>query len=117
MENKYDSIEISNIKALNKGAFIAVCDIYLPSVNFKMLDVKIFEKNNSQWVGLYTKEFINANGQTKHKNLISFDTEEDKLSFTNKVLFVVNKFLEKENMNSTEIVDNSMLSLSEEAPF
>lgn len=115
MENQFDSMEILNIKQVNKGALVAVCDIHLPSVKFKMLDVKIFEKNNSQWLGLYTKEFINANGQNKHKQLIAFDSEQDKLDFTNKVLFSVNKHIEKNGQFVASL--DSLTPIDDDSPF
>lgn len=78
--------EINNIREINKGALKAVGDVRIPSLKMNLKEVKFFDKGDSRWVTLPSKEFVNELNERKYIELVTFDTPAMKTRFCEQIL-------------------------------
>lgn len=105
-------IQIENVNPIRKGSLLAICDVYIKPWHLRLHEVRIFERGVNRWIGLPSKEFVNAAGEKKYIELLSFDSEAVKGRFRDQIVAAVDKFLETNPEMEAEAVIKD-----EELPF
>lgn len=105
-------IEIQNVEAVNKGAFLAKCDVYIKPWHMILKEVKIFEKGTYRFVGLPARKWETDEGD-KWVELVQFDSDAVKKRFCHQVKEAVEAYLEKNpNMEPEPVIEEN-----EDLPF
>ncbi len=86
-------LEVQNIKAVNKGMLLAICDVHIIPWRITLREVKVFQKGNSRWLGMPSKEYTSDSGEKRYTELIAFDNDEVKNRFRSQIMGVIDKFL------------------------
>lgn len=105
-------IEIQNIEAVYKGAYIAKCDVYIKPWHLILREVKIFEKGQARFIGLPSRKYDTEDGE-KWIELVQFDDDKVKRRFCSQIRKAVDEYLEKNPTMEPEPV----ISESEDLPF
>lgn len=106
-------LEVQNIKALNKGSLLAVCDVHIKPWKLTMKEVKIFQKGANRWIALPAKEMSLPSGEKKYVELIAFDSEEIKNRFREQIMAAVDKFLEA----NPDMKPEDVIKYDDDLPF
>ena len=106
-------ITVNNIFAINKGSLLATCDVHIAPWKMTLHEVKIFEKGANRWIALPSKEFINAMGEKKYTELVSFDSEGVKKRFQEQIMVAVDEFL----VENPDMKPEDVIKAEEEFPF
>lgn len=106
-------IEVLNIQAINKGNLLASCDVHIIPWKITLNEVKIFEKGTNRWLGLPSREHVNAAGEKKFIELVSFDTEGIKNRFRSQIMGAIDKFLAE----NPEMKPEDVIKLDDGLPF
>jgi len=86
-------IEIMNIKPIRKGMLLGTCDVYIAPWDMEIMDVKIFEKGTSRWIGMPSKEIPNGEFEKKYVELIKFRKSSTSQRFKDQILDAIKKEL------------------------
>ncbi len=105
-------LEILNIRAVNKGSVLGICDVHIIPWKLTMKDVVIFQKGNNRWVNLPSKEYQGDMGEKKYTEMLVFDNEAVKNRFRNQIMEAVDKYL-----NSNPDMKPEDVIKDEELPF
>jgi hypothetical protein len=106
-------IEIQNIKALNKGNLLAVCDVRIVPWKLTLKEIKIFQKGANRWINLPCKEVPLPSGETKYHELITFDNDGVKNRFRDQIMESVDKYLEE----NPDMKPEDVIKLEDDLPF
>ena len=106
-------ISIENIRPINKGSLLASCDVHILPWKMTIHEVKIFEKGANRWVSLPAKEVVNASGEKKYVDMISFDNETVKNRFRDQITESVEKYL----ASNPDMKPDDVIAESEDYPF
>jgi hypothetical protein len=85
-------ILVTRVRAINKGALVAFCDLRIEAWNLAIYDCKHFKTNKAEWIGLPSSAFTNRDGKTVYKDLIEFTDKEAAARFQQAALAAVRKF-------------------------
>lgn len=89
-------IEVQNIKALNKGSLLAVCNVRIVPWKMTFKDVKIFQKGANRWIALPSREVVNPTTNEKsYFEMITFDSEDIKNRFRDQIMAAIDTYLEQ----------------------
>lgn len=58
-------IEITNYKAINKGALVGSFAVKMPTWNFFINDINLFQKEGRRWISMPSRSY-EKDGQTKY---------------------------------------------------
>lgn len=106
-------LEVQNIKAIQKGSLLAICDVRIVPWKLTLKEVKIFEKGVNRWIGLPSKEVALPTGEKKYYELMAFDSEEIKNRFRDQIMEAVDTFLEK----NPDMKPEDVIKFDDDLPF
>lgn len=86
-------LEVENIRAINKGNLLATCDVHIKPWRTTLHDIKIFQKGNSRWISLPSKEYTNDAGEKKYTELVTFDNDGIKERFRDQIMRAVEAYI------------------------
>lgn len=87
-------IEIQNITPIHKGNILASCDVHIIPWKLTLHDILIFEKGDSRWITMPSKQVSGQNGEILYKELITFDNNASKKRFRDQIMEYVKAYLE-----------------------
>jgi hypothetical protein len=106
-------IEVSNIEAIHKGSLLAKCDVRIVPWKLTLNEVKIFEHGANRSVAMPSQQYETREGETKYKELMSFDTDDLKKRFRAQVLKAVELYLAQ----NPDMEPEPVVTEDAEAPF
>ena len=107
-------IEVQNIKRLDKGSLLAVCNVRIVPWKTTFRDVKIFQKGANRWIALPSREIVNPTTNEKYYfEMITFDTEEIKNRFRDQITAAIDEFLEK----NSDMKPEDVIKFDDDLPF
>lgn len=68
-------MKISNYKAVKKGCLLGRFDVCIEDLGMTIRDCSLFQKGESKWVGLPSRQFQTGDGQKKFFDYVVFDKE------------------------------------------
>jgi len=86
-------IEINNIEKIEKGSLLALCDVHIKPWKLTLKEVKIFQKGANRWIGMPSRDYLQADGSKKYIELMEWDNEGVKNSFKSQIIGAVDEFL------------------------
>lgn len=107
-------IEVQNIKALNKGSLLAVCNVRIVPWKLTFRDVKIFQKGANRWIALPSRESVNPTTNEKsYFEMITFDSDDIKNRFRDQIMEAVDKYLE----SNPDMKAEDAIKFDDDLPF
>lgn len=86
-------LTVENIRAVQKGSLLATCDVHILPWKMTIHEIKIFEKGPNRWINLPCREQVDAAGNKKYIDMISFDNEGVKSRFKDQIMGAIDKYL------------------------
>jgi hypothetical protein len=88
------SVEVEAFKPMRSNTLVGFCTVIIPEMHLKIIDCTLHEKNESRWVGLPAKPWIDRDGVAKRNDdnkimyapVLEFSDRETRDAFSARVI-------------------------------
>ncbi len=107
-------IECMNFKPHKAGSLLGFANLFIEEIGLELYGCTMHEKDDSKWINLPSREYIDQNGDKKYINIVRFRERSHYNEFVHQGTECIQKWIQDNPLDDS---NSTMGSKIEELPF